>query len=214
MTVGPENGGLFTPGDISRLLGTKPGPPPAGAFEIGYRPPDGEAGFALLRKRPEELWPALHPIGRPPASGPAADSVSLEQNPDYPADRDLVFDRGGFFLRLRLTPADQDRVRRELAAPVPADLAELRRQARAAGLSGQGHGTALADEVERLVNAAHAAGYRLADDDHRLTYRDEAGVREFLEDLIREHAGRAQDFLLSGDDQVALRRVIALLEAR
>jgi hypothetical protein len=147
--------------------------------------------------------------GRLPASGPPMENVRAERNRDYPADTDLIYGRGGTDFRTRFTPGDRRAV---IAALSQDSLKGLRASARAAGLSGRGHGTALADHLVGLVMAAHAAGYRLCYEDRRQLRQDSADVRDYLLGLAERRDGEPGG--MAHRDVEALERVIAMLEEK
>jgi hypothetical protein len=164
-----------------------------------------------LPSRRDREEAAARAAGRLPESGTAMRDMRLERDRDYPADSSLCFERGGAGFTIRLTDADLHVLRAMLA--VRGDLAALR--SKASKLAFSDLGTAdLEPVLVQLAEEAHAAGYRLADDDHRLTYQDEAGVREFLQDRLaqaRENEQLADGEIGPGPEVRALERVIAML---
>jgi hypothetical protein len=164
-----------------------------------------------------------------PDSGRPLDVCQLEPDEAYLKDSALVLGRNGMDFRVRVTARDLERLRELLSAPAadgqalatPANLARWVRERHGADeawvnelralLTG---GEDLAELHEQapdlagvaLVDRAHAAGYRLADEDHRVTYQDEAGVRDFLQGLLEADPDWPHA------DVAAIERVRALLE--
>jgi hypothetical protein len=159
--------------------------------------------------------------GRLPESGAPSDQIYTQQNLDYPADTDICFARGNGITLVRLTTADRGKLLAAVGTLVP-ELEMLRSQALDLVRNGvpEEHGKGLANTavaVVSLVNQAHAAGYRLADEDHRETYQDAAGVREFLQGKLEE-MHRTEELAFGeigpGPEVRALERVIAMLEGK
>lgn len=141
-------------------------------------------------------------------SGPPMRDMRLERNRDHPSDSDLCFERGQYLDRVRLTVGDLHALRALLTAR--GDLENLR--AGAVHLARQGvpeeHGKGnanLAVRLVKLVNEAHAAGYRLAGDDIRATAEDVWFIRDYLLSLKEDGTDRGHL------DIEALERVIAML---
>jgi hypothetical protein len=70
---------------------------------------DGDRGPDVADLSGGETDLELHgtKTGRLPASGGPMRDMRLERNRDYPADRDLCFERGQYIDRIRLTDSDQ-----------------------------------------------------------------------------------------------------------
>jgi hypothetical protein len=145
--------------------------------------------------------------GRLPASGREHDEITLERNRDYPADSDLCFGIGNAVTRVRLTGRDLHRLRAVLLDQGVGleGLYERVRHLQA------GAGAPSAGEFQNLVDAAHAAGYRLCAEDVRAAREDAGLVSDFLLGLYE--AGAAPGEPWSADDQAAISRVRHLLES-
>lgn len=154
-----------------------------------------------------------------PSSGSSQDRIFTEPDRDYADDVSLCFERGNQVTQVRVTPADRPKLFAAAGGLAP-ELAELRRRARSAGLSGARHGTDLAGKIEALTVTAHAAGYRLAVEDQRETAQSAGYVADYLAGRLeqaRRNMGepRADDAHAEMFRSIdALRRVIALLEGK
>jgi hypothetical protein len=120
-----------------------------------------------------------HPL---PDSGAPNDKICTQPNRDYPADTDICFARGNSETRVRLTPADLPKLFAAAGGLAPG-LEELHGEARKMGGGAwEVYPGELAREAVSLVDAAHAAGYKLAADDHRETYQERGVVTDYLVD--------------------------------
>lgn len=145
-----------------------------------------------------------------PSSGASNDKICTRPSYDYPGDTDLIFARGSSEARVRVTPADRPKLFAAVGGLAPA-LAVLRERA---GEMARQDTPALGFEarvahvaaVQALVDAAHAAGYRLCDEDYRATAQSAGYVRDFLAGLLENGEG------LPSADVEAIERVRALLE--
>lgn len=173
----------------------------AGAPPAGSRFTEKEVG-ALLD------WKQQAPLA---TSGAPSDKIYTQPDHDYPDDTDICFARGNGVTLVRLTPADRPKLLEAVGGLVP-ELSPLLAQADALARQGvpeeHGQGNAnTAAAFTALVTAAHAAGYRLACDDHRATAEDAGLVSGFLLEKLAWERQRAGD----SPDTEALERVIALL---
>jgi hypothetical protein len=146
-----------------------------------------------------------------PASGRPHDSITLQRNQDYPADSDLCFAAGNSETRVRLTGRDVHELR-ALLLDQGVDLAGLRERALELArhnvpTMGIAKRTAHVAAVQDLAVTAHATGYRLCAEDHRVTAQDQGYVSDFLGDLLTDGEDRPHA------DVEALERVIAMLES-
>ncbi len=157
---------------------------------------------------PGERLASRHPEFVLRASGSSQDRVFTEPDRDYADDVSLCFERGNQVTQVRVTPADRPKLFAAVGGLAP-DLAELRRQARSAGLSGAGHGTDLAGRIEALTVTAHAAGYRLAVEDQTATAQNAGYVHDFLADTA--DVIRSAPDSESAQDLAALERVMRLV---
>jgi hypothetical protein len=153
---------------------------PGDRYAAGYTggPGDPTAGERLARRKP----PGPAEPRRLPASGPPMRDMRLERNRDYLADSDLVFERGQYLDRIRLTGTDLHALRALLNAD--GDLKALGDQASRWARDALEEAGPDTDEwalrMSELVIAAHAAGYRLAADDISAACEDAAMVADFL----------------------------------
>lgn len=147
--------------------------------------------------------------GRLPRSGSSQDKIYTQPNRDYPDDTDIWFERGNSSTVVRLTPADRPKLLTAIGGLAPR-LAELRAKA-----SRHFDGTELDPLiVVDLLAEAHAAGYRLCDEDYRMVNEDVGQVADFLAEKLeeaRETEQLAPGEIGPGPDVRALERVIAML---
>jgi hypothetical protein len=118
--------------------------------------------------------------------------------------------RGDSERRVRIAPADRSALLAAAGGLAP-KLAELRERAldlarvNVPALDFAGR-TAHVAAVQDVVCAAHAAGYRLCDEDYRVTGEGPQQVRDYLIGLKENGADRGHE------DAEALGRVIAMLD--
>jgi hypothetical protein len=155
-----------------------------------------------------------------PAADRSADRIYTQVNQDYPEDTDICFERGGSVTMVRITPADRPGLFAAAGGMAPG-LKELREQAgRLVQRYFEDEVVELGREVKTLVDAAHAAGYKLSAEDHRLTFQRPLAVAEFLSDMQVTQAEVIAG--LDDDDQqaeaardlLALQRVTEMLRGR
>jgi hypothetical protein len=160
-----------------------------------------------------ELEPHGTRTGRFPAEGRHNHGPRLEWSRLAPGSATLSLGSPGATLSAELTPADVHALRAGLNAA--GDLSPLRDQARALGdVNWEYHPGELARSAVDLVDAAHAAGYRLRDEDGRVTGADAAATAEAARDhliaLLAQGAAPGEGW--AHGDAEALMRVIALLD--
>jgi hypothetical protein len=141
-----------------------------------------------------------------PRSGAPMRRVWTEPDRDYPGDTDLLFSRGQFTDRIRMTPADREGILAALANPDGLDA--LAAEARELGLLAEGEETAA--RIGDLVRRADFAGYALAVQDFLATPQFAKSVRDFLHDVLESGPAPGEDW--DHGDIEAIERVRALLE--
>jgi hypothetical protein len=212
----------LSPHDSEKFLGVLSAQPDAARFERG-----GQSAAWICRhdhlSRREALACARQELasrlgarkrGTLAASGRPMSGMVLEPDRDHPADTALCFERGQFADRIRLTPGDLNGLR-VLLSGVQGDLGGLRDRAAALVRDALGEvdpdiaGWALRNTD--LAAAAHAAGYRLCDDDWRATAQGAGYVQDFLAGRLAELRA-AGGSLTALEQQDALERVIEMLD--
>lgn len=152
--------------------------------------------------------PATGP-GLPPlaASGAPMERVWTEPDRDYPADTDLLFTRGQFTDRIRMTRADREGILAALANP--GGLDSLVTRARDLGYRDPSTLRAdLANDAAALAREAYRAGYALAVQDCLETAQAPGYVAQFLEELSE---GLDEDREDTPDQREAVECVLALI---